>query len=130
MFQSTLRLFFMLVVLGLAFGCTPRNPDPQADWQTKEIDLGLVKQGAEVTQAFAFTNVGTQPLLIREVKPSCSCTAVNWPRQPIGPGEKGEIQVRYKASAVSTGVDLKHVTVMANTKPDFINLYVKAKIVL
>jgi hypothetical protein len=130
MFLSTLRLFFVLFVLGLAAGCKVKNPNPEANWVYKEADLGSVKQGAEVEHAFAFTNVGQQPLLIREVKPSCSCTAVDWTRRPVEPGEKGEIRVRYKASSKSTGLDLKHVTVMANTKPDFTNLYVKARIVL
>ncbi len=130
MFKSTLKLLFMLLALGLADSCKVRTLDAQADWQGKEIDLGQVKQRAEVVHAFAFTNVGQQPLLIQEVKPSCGCTAVDWTRHPVGPGEKGEIRVRYTASAKITGVDLKHITVLTNTKPNFVNLYLKAHIVL
>jgi uncharacterized protein (DUF58 family) len=125
---SSLLLFFVLWVAAL--GCKPTPPDPQAEWVSKEADLGPVKQGAEVEHAFVFTNVGRRPLLIREVTPSCGCTAVNWTRRPVGPGEQGEIRVRYKATGETTGVALKHVTVFANTRPDFTNLFVKANIVL
>lgn len=125
---SSLLLFFVLCVL--AIGCRPANPDPQAKWVKKEADLGPVKQGTEVVHAFGFTNVGRHPLLIRQVKPSCGCTAVDWTRRPIGPGEQGEIRVRYKAGSENTGVELKHVTVFANTKPDFTHLYLKANVVL
>jgi hypothetical protein len=130
MSTATLKLFFVFFSLALASSCSSPKNDPQVDWQVKEIDLGQVKQRTEIVRAFAFTNVGQKPLLIREVKPSCGCTAVDWTRHPIGPGEKGEVRVRYRASANTTGVDLKHITVMANTKPDFTNLYLKAKVVL
>ncbi len=130
MYIAILRIIPVLFALVLAAGCGPKSPDPLAEWQAKEADLGSVKQGTEVVHAFEFTNAGAQPLLIREVKPSCGCTAVEWPRQAIKPGESGQIKVRYRASSKTAGMDLKHVTVLANTKPDFTNLYLKAKVVL
>lgn len=128
--KATLTLLLLLLTLGALPGCKPGNPDPQAEWKHKEIDFGPVKQGTAVVRTFHFTNVGTQPLLIRDVKTACGCTAVDWPRGPVQPGEKGEIRVRYTASANLVGLDLKHVTVLANTKPDYTNLYLKANIVL
>jgi hypothetical protein len=129
MHTAILRVLIFLTALGTAAGCTRRNPAPLAEWLYQEADLGSIKQGAEAVHAFAFTNVGAQPLLIREVKPSCGCTSVDWPRQPIQPGEKGVVRVRYRASPDLTGEELKHVTVLTNTEPNFTNLYVKALIV-
>jgi hypothetical protein len=48
----------------------------------------------------------------------------------IKAGETAEIKVRYRASSKTAALDLKHVTVLANTKPDFTNLYLKANVVL
>ena len=123
------KVLIVLAGLGMAVGCTKRNHAPQAEWLQQEVDLGPVKQGAETVHVFRFTNVGAQPLLIREVKPSCGCTLVDWPRQPIQPGEKGVVRVRYRASPALIGEELRHVTVLANTEPDFTNLYLKARIV-
>jgi hypothetical protein len=123
------KVLIVLTGLGAAAGCAPRNRPPRVEWAQQEADLGPVKQGAEAVHAFRFTNVGTQPLLIREVKPSCGCTLVDWPRQFIQPGQKGEVRVRYRASPDLAGEELRHVTVLANTEPGFTHLYLKARIV-
>ena len=69
-----------------------------------------------VTCSFEFTNTGDEPLIISNAKGSCGCTVPEWPKEPIAPGETGEIAVEYKPAGQS-GVQTKYVTITANTSP-------------
>lgn len=50
-----------------------------------------MEQGEEVVHSFYFVNTGDAPLVLTEVKGSCGCTGVEYPKEPILPGEKGRI---------------------------------------
>jgi hypothetical protein len=56
------------------------------------VDLGLVKQGKEITAEFKMENSGVQDLLISELQPSCGCVLVSLDRI-LKPGESGAIKV-------------------------------------
>jgi hypothetical protein len=64
-------------------------------------DFGKIPQGTPVTTVFEFTNVGAQPLILTEVKPTCGCTIADFTKTPVKKGEKGTIKITYNAAAVS-----------------------------
>ena len=80
-----------------------------------------------VTYTFHFTNTGDAPLIISAVDKSCGCTASDFPRQPIAPGEKGEIKITYDSKG-HHGFQTKTLTVNANTNPSLTTLRVKAEV--
>ena len=45
---------------------------------------------------FRFTNVGTTPVKITDLQPSCGCTTAFLEKRQYGPGESGEIEARFK----------------------------------
>lgn len=59
------------------------------------VDYGNIAFGADPLRKISFKNTGTEPLVISNAKGSCGCTVPTWPREPILPGEVGEIEVRY-----------------------------------
>jgi len=61
-----------------------------------EHNFGTIKEemGAVTTQ-FEFTNAGTSPLIIQRVSASCGCTTPSYTREPVLPGKKGTISVKY-----------------------------------
>lgn len=59
------------------------------------VDYGSIAFGADPLRKISFKNTGTEPLVISNAKGSCGCTVPTWPREPILPGEVGEIEVRY-----------------------------------
>lgn len=59
-------------------------------------DFGDVKAGDSAVHYFKFKNTGQKPLIIHEVKSTCSCTASDWPKKPIAPGASGSIRVSFK----------------------------------
>jgi hypothetical protein len=48
-----------------------------------------------VSCTFRFENKGSKPVVIYNVTTTCGCTDVEWTREPVRPGGKGEIKVTY-----------------------------------
>lgn len=81
------------------------------------FDFGKITQGEKREFTFKFTNTGEAPLILSSVKPSCGCTITkDWPKDPILPGGKGEIEVEFN-SETKKGVQSKSITLIANTTP-------------
>lgn len=85
-------------------------------WDQTLYNFGTIKQGEVVNYTFKFTNNGTEPLSISNASASCGCTVPQWPREPIAPGETGEIVVRFDSKGKS-GQQSPVITVVANTNP-------------
>jgi hypothetical protein len=75
-------------------------------------DYGTVKYGADGTCTFEFKNTGNEPLIISTAKGSCGCTVPEWPKEPIAPGAKGTITVKYDTKR--PGAINKSVTITSN----------------
>jgi hypothetical protein len=84
-----------------------------ANWNTEEYNWGKVTDGEIVRHTFSFTNTGTEPLQIQNARASCGCTTPNWTKEPIAPGESGEIQVEFNSKG-RVGLQNKTVTVTGN----------------
>ena len=111
--KFSLVLMFALLLSGVAFS----QSAPNVKFEKKNHDFGTIKEeiGAVTTQ-FEFTNSGDKPLIIQRVSASCGCTTPTYTREPILPGQKGKIDVRY--STISRpGNFRKNVTVYTNV-PD------------
>lgn len=67
-----------------------------------EQHLGELLFQAPKTIVYDFQNTGTQPLVIREVRPSCGCIQVTYPRDPIPAGGKGSVTALYDAALMGT----------------------------
>lgn len=81
-----------------------------------EHDFGTINEGDQVETTFKFTNTGSSPLLISNIKGSCGCTVPNdWPREPIAPGAEGKFTVKYN-STNKPNLKTNTVTVTANTE--------------
>jgi hypothetical protein len=76
-------------------------------------DFGDIKQGDQVEWTFKFENKGSAPLVLTNVATTCGCTAPEWPREPILPGESSEIKVRFN-SAGKIGMQNKVITIYSN----------------
>lgn len=80
------------------------------------IYFDTVTTGAIVEKFFSFTNTGTAPLWLSNARSTCGCTVPDFPRDPILPGEGGEIKVRLN-TADREGYQDRPVTIYANTIP-------------
>jgi Protein of unknown function (DUF1573) len=90
------------------------------------IDYGTIVQGGEPLRKFHFTNTGSEPLVIKSAKGSCGCTVPTYPKEPIMPGQKGVIEVRYDTQRL--GDFMKTVTLTSNALEETSNLTIKGKV--
>lgn len=114
------KLFFALAALliGLNTWAQPALVAGGAEitFEKETHQFGNVKQHSDVSTEFSFTNTGTEPLVISNVKPTCGCTVPTWPREPILPGKKAVIKVSYDSKRL--GPINKSVTVSSNAATD------------
>ena len=90
---------------------------PILDFEKMKHDFGDIKQGETSSYNFVFTNTGEADLLISNAKGSCGCTVPEWPKKPIPPGRKGEIQVTFNSNG-RQGKQQKTVTLVTNSIPN------------
>ena len=95
---------------------TPQMDPTSIAFEKMEHDFGTIEQNTTNPYTFSFTNTGTEPLLISDAKGSCGCTVPDYPREPVMPGEKGEIKVVYSPGQ-QKNMQTKTVTITANTEP-------------
>jgi hypothetical protein len=91
------------------------DPDaPEILFETETFDYGLIEVNSPGTCSFTFKNTGKKPLVLSNVKASCGCTTPQWPKEPILPGQQGEIHVKYNTQRA--GKFSKTITINSNAK--------------
>jgi hypothetical protein len=83
-------------------------------FEQETIDYGTIQHNADGKREFVFTNNGNKPLVISSAQGSCGCTVPTTPKEPIAPGAKGVIGVKYATDRV--GPFTKTVTVSSNAE--------------
>lgn len=78
-------------------------------WDQEMHDFGDIEKGKPATYEFSFTNTTKETILITNVRPACGCTAANYTKTPIKPGEKGMVAATFNAA--SGGMFQKSVTI-------------------
>lgn len=87
------KLSLLLLTIVAAIVCFAQ---PEIKFENTTYDFGKIKEeGGKVTGRFIFTNVGNEPLELTNVRPGCGCTAANYSKGAIAPGEQGFIEATY-----------------------------------
>ena len=108
------KLFFAFVALGVVVHSSAQSSGPAITWEKSVYDFGDVVQGDKVEHTFKFKNTGNESLIITNVQVTCGCTTPKgWARDPIAPGQSGEITVAFN-SLGKFGKQNKVVTVVSN----------------
>lgn len=89
--------FLMMFVAAIAMNKMHAQIENGAkiDFTKETHDYGTVKYGGDGSCSFEFKNTGNAPLIISNAKGSCGCTVPEWPKEPIAPGAKATIKVKY-----------------------------------
>ena len=80
---------------------------------SETIDYGTVAANSDGKREFIFTNNGNKPLIITNASGSCGCTVPSYSKEPIAPGAKGVIGVKYDTSRAGQPFT-KTVTITSN----------------
>jgi hypothetical protein len=118
--KKALTFFFALFLLGLSSSFA-QLPDDNKDVEGPKIkfdeisfDFGEITEGTYAKHIFKFKNIGDKPLVLKEVKPACGCTASEWTRQPVLPGEEGQITAVFNSRGYGGRSFHKSISVTTN----------------
>jgi len=100
---------------------------PVMIFDTLVHDFGTIIEGERVVCYFEYWNGGGEELLITSVEATCGCTTPSWKREPLGPGEKRNLEVIFDASGRS-GLQRKVITVMSNATNQEVQLTIRANV--
>ncbi len=68
---------------------------PLMSFDKKTINFGNIKTGDKPEVIYNFTNTGNKELDI-EIVTACECTALDWTKTTVKPGEKGFVKAIFK----------------------------------
>ena len=121
-----LTIFATLVSLPL-YADEPKGAD--IEFAEKVIDLGLVSQDDDKQELrVAFRNTGDVPLVITEVRTSCSCTTIKYKRKPVQPNEEGVLNITVDPKKAPKGHFYRVLQVYSTAVSGVQNITLKAEI--
>ncbi len=106
-YRGVFCLWVLMITTVLVFS------QPQLKFIDTKKNFGFVKKGEVTHIEFNFTNKGNEPLIIKETKVECSCTTVDFPKEPILPGQSSKITVTFDTKSVYDRQD-RMVEVISN----------------
>ena len=127
-----------LLVFGVSFGVLAQNNKPstpnknqvgsQAEitFEKIEHDYGDVPKNGNGETTFSYKNTGKIPLILSNVRSSCGCTVPAWSREPLMPGQRASIRVKYNTA--NPGPINKTITVESNARENRVILRIKGKV--
>ena len=101
------------------------KPTEPVSFDKTKHDFGVLERGAPATATFKITNNKEEPLVIVHVGTSCGCTAPKYPKEPIKPGESGEIKLTYDSKRLGA---FKKSAQVKTADSKFFTLYIQGDV--
>ena len=97
-------------------------------WLEREHDFGTIAEtDGKVACHMRMVNIADTAITITEVRPTCGCTAADYPHHPIAPGDTASIYLAYNPYG-RPGNFAKSVVVRLNAKPYRTSLLLKGSV--
>lgn len=122
------KIFVFLMILTMGIFVAYAESQPELTFEKTSHDFGKFSENDPVvTYTFKFKNTGKAPLIIHQAVASCGCTVPQFTKEPIKPGEKGEIIVTYNGAGRFPGKFRKTITIHSNAENELVRLYIKGE---
>lgn len=108
-----IKRLYMKIIQGQTILRDKYIPNTQIEIFEKNIDLGIFSWLEKRIAIFKIKNIGLEKLELFNVVSSCSCTTVEYPSNPIPPGETAVLKVIYEAERPEPF--LREIAVYCNT---------------
>lgn len=99
------------------------------EFSTKVVDLGtLSRDDDKQIVRLSFTNSGDVPLVVTEVRTTCSCTTVQHDRRKVLPTERGVLNITMDPSKAPVGDFYRVLNVYSTATNGVQHITLKAEI--
>ena len=128
------KVFSLLMVMAFVFAAVAQDSgekskkvkEPEITFESLTHDYGNIQQGDNGTCEFRFKHTGKADLILTNCSASCGCTVPEWPKDPIAPGKKAVITVKYNTQRL--GAINKTITVESNAINNRVVLNIKGNV--
>ena len=125
-----MKKLILTTILSIFAMVTFAAGEAEIKFEKTSHDFGTFSESSpKVTCVFKYTNTGEILLVIYQAIASCGCTVPQYPKEPIKPGEGGEIIVTYDGAGKFPGHFKKSITLRTNAKQEIVRLYVEGDMV-
>ena len=125
--MKALHRTFAMLLLALLSVVSATAQEPKGadiEFQTTVVDFGSIEQdGGKQLMRLSFTNTGDVPLVVTEVRTSCSCMSVK-----IEPSERGVLTITLDPAKALKGQYYRVMQVFSTAKSGTKRITVKAVI--
>lgn len=102
---------------------------PVITFEKNVIDLGEMADTVKAKKfEFIFVNTGNAPLVLTYVHASCSCVRLEYPRQPIAPGDTSRIAGTLNTATIHQPEFKRNILVRSTAQPSQTRLFITGKI--
>ncbi len=126
-----MRAFLMCFML-LATSFVVQADEPKGaeiEFTTKIVDLGtLSRDDDKQIVRLSFTNTGDVPLVVTEVRTTCSCTTIQHDRKKVMPTERGVLTITMDPSKAPVGSFYRVLQVYSTATNGVQHITLKAEI--
>ncbi|MCD8268920.1 MAG: DUF1573 domain-containing protein [Parabacteroides sp.] len=110
------QIIFIFMAILLATGMATAQGKAVISADETSHDFGQIKEAdGKVSTTFVIKNTGDAPLVVTRVIASCGCTTPEWIKEPIAPGQTGNIKITYDPKG-RPGTFAKTISVYSNGK--------------
>jgi len=93
---------------------------PCIQFETLHADRGDVPRREPIVSfVYPFWNRGSQPLVVEKVETDCKCLAVEQPKEPVLPGGRAQIVLKYSTRAAKSRGVFHHEAVVKSNDPTY-----------
>lgn len=118
-----------LLLAATACAALLAQAQPVVHWLETEHDFGIFhEEDGKVSCTMRLVNTGDSALVITQVRTSCGCTASDYDKRPIAPGDTTSVRVTYDPVA-RPGKFVKNVFVYTNGNPRRSSLEIRGKVI-
>ena len=123
-------MLFPLMLCGISELRAEQPEGASIEFSTKVIELGELSQSDDKQIIrLTYKNIGDVPLVVLEVRTSCSCTDVQFKRDRVLPGERGVINITMDPSKAPVGSFFRVLQVVSTSTEGVERITLKAEII-
>jgi len=122
-----MKLFDFAIIIALSSAFTLTS-GAEFYFKEKSVKFPDTNEGVILTHDFHFTNAGDSPLIISEYKVACTCTQIEFPKEPIAPNSTGIIHLKFNTEG-KYGYQFRKIELYSNASKSPVVLSFKVNVI-